>query len=141
MGQVAVTINGRIHRFACGDGQEARVSELSAYIQGKLNVLGHELGRIGDERLLLMATLLIADELFEARDDRAASVVNVPPRPDRSHRHPDELRASLPPKPRQRKANPNTVGLKAVENDSITLNHEPLIIEPGIETSAETKEN
>jgi cell division protein ZapA len=140
MGQVAVTINGRIYRFACGDGQEARVSELSAYIQGKLNALGHDLGRIGDERLLVMAALLIADELFEAREDQATNVVNVPARPDRTHRHPDELRASVPPKPRQRKTNANAAGVHAVEQEPITLNHEPLTIAPGIEPLVQSDE-
>jgi cell division protein ZapA len=133
MGQVAVTINGRTFRFACGDGQEARVSELSAYIQGKLNALGHDLGRIGDERLLVMAALLIADELFEARENQAPNVADLPVRHDRPHRHSDELRASLPPKPRQRKVSANTAGLKTVEQ-------EPLIIAPDTEPSSGTNE-
>lgn len=127
MGQVAVTINGRIYRFACGDGQEARVGELSAYIQAKLNVLGHDLGRIGDERLLVMAALMIADELFEARDDHTAAESNRSALPQKIHRLPDELRASLPPKPRQRRASTNTAGLKAVEAEPVAGDDDPLI--------------
>jgi cell division protein ZapA len=130
MGQVAVTINGRIYRFACGDGQEARVSELSAYIQSKLNVLGHDLGRIGDERLMVMAALLIADELFEARDEVEAAFSAAPQVPQKLHRHPDELRASMPLKPRQRKATPNTAGLKTVESGPITLSDAHTPFEP-----------
>jgi cell division protein ZapA len=123
MGQVAVTINGRTYRFACGDGQEARVGELTAYIQDKLDALGHDLGRIGDERLLVMTALLIADELFEARSSNVTPLVAQAAARTNHHRHPDELRAALPPKPRQRKPIVTTTGLKPLdqENDDQSL--------------------
>ena len=66
MGQVAVTINGRTYRFACGDGQEARVGQLTAYIQDKLDALGHDMGRIGDERLLVMTALLTVSSPYRS---------------------------------------------------------------------------
>jgi cell division protein ZapA len=130
MGHVAVTINGRTYRFACGDGQESRVGELSAYIQGKLDALGYDLGRIGDERLLVMAALLIADELFEARAEQAAAPPEQPSQFQSIQAHPDRLRAALPPKPRQRKSNTSGTGLKALEPEPITLSDEQSSIAP-----------
>jgi len=67
MGQVAVNVNGRSYRFACGDGEEARLQELAAYIKDRIDALTREYGQVGAERLMLMAALLITDELWDAR--------------------------------------------------------------------------
>jgi cell division protein ZapA len=67
MGQVAVIVNGRSYRFACGDGEEARLQELATFVKGRVEELTRQYGNTGEERMLLMATLLIADELWDAR--------------------------------------------------------------------------
>jgi len=67
MGQVAVNVNGRSYRFDCGDGEEARLQELAAYIKDRIDALTREYGQVGAERLMLMAALLITDELWDAR--------------------------------------------------------------------------
>src|SRR5262249_46996963 len=67
MGQVAVTLYGRSYRFDCGDGEEARLGELAAYVKGRVEELSRQFGNAGEERMLLMAALLIADELWDAR--------------------------------------------------------------------------
>ncbi len=67
MGQVAVTMYGRSYRFDCGDGEEARLSELAAFVKGRVEELNRQFGNAGEERMLLMAALLIADELWDAR--------------------------------------------------------------------------
>jgi cell division protein ZapA len=67
MGQVTVTLNRRTYRLACGDGDEARLQDLSAYVKAKVETLAARFGQVGDDRLLLMAALLITDELFDAR--------------------------------------------------------------------------
>jgi cell division protein ZapA len=67
MGQVSVTLNDRIYRLVCGDGEEDRLVELAAYVRTKVEQLRAEVGHVGDERLVLMAALTIADELFDAR--------------------------------------------------------------------------
>lgn len=66
MGQVAVTVNGRKYEIACDDGQEAHLTRLSQYIDKRVTELVAAVGQIGDARLLVMASLLIADELSEA---------------------------------------------------------------------------
>ena len=70
MGQVAITVNGRSYRFDCGDGEEARLKELAAYVKGRMEALAREHGNVGEERLLLMAALIIADELWDATERR-----------------------------------------------------------------------
>ena len=67
MGQVAINVNGRSYRFDCGDGEEARLKELAASVKGRVDTLVREYGSVGDERLMLMAALLITDELWDAR--------------------------------------------------------------------------
>jgi len=74
MGQVAVNVNGRSYRFDCGDGEESRLQELAAYVRGRIEALGRQYGNVGDERLLLMAALLITDELLDARGAATAAL-------------------------------------------------------------------
>ena len=66
MAQVGVTINGRKYQIACDDGQEAHLSRLAAYVDQRVGELIAAVGQVGDARLLVMASLLIADELSDA---------------------------------------------------------------------------
>jgi cell division protein ZapA len=68
MGQVTVTVNGRTYRLRCGEGEEARLIQLATLVGDRTDGLAAEFGQVGDERLLLMAALLIADELCDMRD-------------------------------------------------------------------------
>jgi cell division protein ZapA len=72
MGQVAITVNGRSYRFDCGDGEEPRLKELADYVKSRMETLNREHGNIGEERLLLMAALTIADDLWDATDGNVA---------------------------------------------------------------------
>ncbi len=89
MGQVSVTLNDRVYRLVCDEGEEDRLVELATYVKAKVTQLTAEVGRAGDERLLLMAALMIADELWDARaalDAQSASAIAaaVGSRPDDS---------------------------------------------------------
>ncbi len=79
MGQVAIPLNGKSYRFVCGDGEEARILALGEYLRAKLDSLGHGAGRPGDDRMLVMAALMIADELFDARMNAEAHVDSAAP--------------------------------------------------------------
>jgi len=68
MAQVTVTINGRGYQIACDDGQEAHLSRLAGYLDGKVGELTEAVGQIGDTQLLVMAGLLVADELSDMRE-------------------------------------------------------------------------
>ncbi|MFQ5775888.1 MAG: cell division protein ZapA [Kiloniellaceae bacterium] len=63
---INLTINGRSYEMTCDDGQEPHLQKLADYIDDKVRQLAASVGQAGDQRLLLMASLLIADELFDA---------------------------------------------------------------------------
>ncbi len=67
MGQVVVNVNGRSYRFDCGDGEEARLNEMADSVRARIEALTKQYGQVGSERLLVMAALLITDELMDAR--------------------------------------------------------------------------
>ena len=69
MAQVDVAINGRSYQIACDDGQEAHLSQLGQYVDKRVRELVSAVGQIGDSRLLVMASLLIAHELAETYAD------------------------------------------------------------------------
>ena len=68
MAHVSVTIDNRRYRLACNEGEEARLGQLAALIDGKILELRKSFGEVGDQRLIIMAALTIADSLTEARD-------------------------------------------------------------------------
>lgn len=65
MAKVSVTINKRKYEIACDDGQEAHLVRLSQYVDRRVDELVAAVGQVGDARLLVMASLLVADELSE----------------------------------------------------------------------------
>lgn len=67
MAQVTVTIAGKVYRMACGDGEEAHLTGLAAMLDARIADLRQSFGEIGDMRLHVMAALMIADELAEAK--------------------------------------------------------------------------
>jgi len=68
MAQVEVTVNGRQYIVACEDGKEEHLLELADYLDRSVTELVQSIGQVGEARLMLMAGLLIADELFDSRN-------------------------------------------------------------------------
>ena len=73
MAQVEIKINGRDYRIACEDGQESHLSNLAKYLDGKVGELVDEVGQIGDTSLMVMAGLLVTDELTDIRGELEAT--------------------------------------------------------------------
>lgn len=67
MPQVTVTLNGRTYRLECGEGEEQHLLALAGEMGRHVEQLKTRFGQVGDDRLLLMAGLMIADELAETR--------------------------------------------------------------------------
>lgn len=67
MAHVNVTIAGRTYRMACEDGEEERLDALARSFDEVIDELRRNVGEIGDQRLTVMAGLLVADRLDEAR--------------------------------------------------------------------------
>jgi cell division protein ZapA len=70
---VTVEINGRPYAVGCADGQEERVRTLAGQFDGHVRQVAGEVGHVGDIRLFLMAGLMLADELHEARQGGASA--------------------------------------------------------------------
>jgi cell division protein ZapA len=67
MAQVTVTLNGRTYRLECDAGEEAHLIELAEYLGTHVEGMKRKFGQVGDDRLILMASLVLADELWELR--------------------------------------------------------------------------
>ncbi len=67
MAQISLTVHGRSYQVTCDDGQESHLLQLAAHIDGKMAELEGSVGQLGEQRLLFMTCLLIADELFDAQ--------------------------------------------------------------------------
>jgi cell division protein ZapA len=67
MGQVSVTLNGRTYRLECGEGEETHLIALAEYLGTHVETMKRKFGQVGDDRLILMASLLVTDELWELK--------------------------------------------------------------------------
>ena len=68
MAQVIVKVNGRDFPLSCADGQEARIRRLAQYVDAKIGEFTKTIGQVGETRLILLAALVIADELSDANE-------------------------------------------------------------------------
>src|SRR3954466_12048994 len=68
MGQVVVKVNGREFPLTCADGQESRIRRLAQYVDSKVAEFTKTVGQVGEARLILLAALVIADELSDANE-------------------------------------------------------------------------
>ena len=68
MAHVSLTVNGRTFALSCEDGQETRIRKLGQYVEAKVAKFVDSLGQVGEARLLLLAALVIADELADTEE-------------------------------------------------------------------------
>ncbi len=67
MSQVSVDIGGRPYRLACNPGEEGHLEGLAKSVDEKIGEMRGAFRGIDDQRIVVMAALSLADELFEAR--------------------------------------------------------------------------
>ena len=65
MAQVSVSIDGKIYRMACDEGQEQHLEDLATRFDRYVTHLKSSFGEIGDQRLVVMAGIMVMDELTE----------------------------------------------------------------------------
>ena len=65
MAQVTVTIDGKSYRMACDEGQEEHLIGLAERFDRYVGHLKGSFGEIGDQRLTVMAGIMVMDELTE----------------------------------------------------------------------------
>jgi len=69
---INVNINGKNYRMACDEGQEAHLEMLASEFDGYVNTLKGSFGDIGDQRLTVMAGVMVTDELLELKKRMAS---------------------------------------------------------------------
>jgi cell division protein ZapA len=65
MAQVTVTIDGKQYRMACDEGQEEHLIDLASRFDRYVTHLKGAFGEIGDQRVTVMAGIMVMDELSE----------------------------------------------------------------------------
>ena len=77
MAQITIRINEQDYKIACDDGQEKHLASLANYLDSKIKELVNSVGQVGESRLLVMACLLITDELLELRKTNLESKTDI----------------------------------------------------------------
>jgi cell division protein ZapA len=67
--KVDININGRLYAVACDEGQEGRVRELAGIVDSRVRQLTGPgpVGGVGETQILVLAGLMLADELSETK--------------------------------------------------------------------------
>lgn len=88
MAQVNVLIHGKSYAIACDDGQERRLQELGRLVDSRVRDIAASGAGKTDSHLLVLASLVMADEIWELREsinslnqrvrDQAAEIAAVP---------------------------------------------------------------
>lgn len=76
MAEVNITLNGRVYEIACDAGQEGRIVDLAAYIDQRVQKIARSGGAFNESHLLALTALVLADELFEAKEEAAGAQRN-----------------------------------------------------------------
>lgn len=77
MAQVTVQVNGKPYLVGCEDGQEGHVQSLAKLFDDYVEQVAREVGQLGETRLFLMGSLLLADELVDLRSRLAHAEAEV----------------------------------------------------------------
>ncbi len=89
MAQVTVRINGYSYTVGCQDGEEQHLLAMAGEVERRIDSIRAVAGPSGEARMLVMAALLMADDLFEieksqreAREQAGAPGTPAPAAPD-----------------------------------------------------------
>jgi cell division protein ZapA len=77
MGHVTVSVNGRKYRMSCEDGAEQRVVDLATYVEGVVQEIKGGFRQVQEERLYLMAAIMIADQLTDVRAELQRTLAQI----------------------------------------------------------------
>ena len=67
MAQLTVRINGFGYTIGCKDGEEQHLMSMAHEVERRIDTIKASTGPSGEARMLAMAALLMADEVFELR--------------------------------------------------------------------------
>lgn len=75
MAEVNLLIDGRNYAVGCDDGQETRLKQLGQYVDQRLRDIATNSGTTNKAQLMVLTSLLLADEVFDLRNN-VAQVAN-----------------------------------------------------------------
>jgi cell division protein ZapA len=67
LAQLTVKINGYAYTVGCDDGQEKHLLQMAADVESRIDSIKALGGQSGEARLLVLAALLMADELHDQK--------------------------------------------------------------------------
>jgi cell division protein ZapA len=89
MAQVTVRINGYAYTVGCQDGEEQHLQQMAEQVERRIDSIKAVAGQSGESRMLVMAALLMADDLYEmskslkeAQASGGGAPAPAPPAPD-----------------------------------------------------------
>ena len=85
MAQVTIRINGYAYTVGCQDGEEEHLLAMANEVERRIETIKVAAGPSGEARMLVMASLLMADDLYETqtalRAAQAGEAVAMPVEP------------------------------------------------------------
>ncbi len=82
MARVDIEVNGRPYQLNCEEGQEQRLRDLAAYLDGRIRQVTGGVRSGTEAQMLVVTALVLADELQDAKAGRGASALTAPAFPD-----------------------------------------------------------
>ncbi len=73
MASVELEVGGRKYTMACRDGEEEHLRSVAAVVDKRARDAAAALGSLGESRLLLFTSLLLADDLKELQEGKDAA--------------------------------------------------------------------
>jgi cell division protein ZapA len=72
MASITLMIGGNSYSVACRDDEEAHLRALAVIVEQKITQVRGTIGGMGEVRQLLLASLLLADELSDAQQNNVS---------------------------------------------------------------------
>jgi cell division protein ZapA len=86
MAHVTIRINGYAYTVGCEDGQEEHLTRMAAEIEQRIASIKAIGGQSGEARLLMLAALLLADEVHDLRTNSVPKVAPAEEKPEAGER-------------------------------------------------------
>ena len=81
MAQVTLRINGYAYTVGCKDGEEEHLHAMAGEVERRIESIKAAAGQSGEARMLVMASLLMADDLYEMSQVRQGGAQVAAPQP------------------------------------------------------------
>ena len=78
MAQVTLRINGYAYTIGCRDGEEGHLNAMGREVEKRIETIKTGAGQSGEARMLVMAALLMADELYELEQRLQGAQMGAP---------------------------------------------------------------